>query len=503
VKLLQEAQLLQHLLPLHAAHLQQQQRLQDGGSSSSENSHQQQQWHQQQHQQQRTDGQPAASALGQLLGQLGSAAQRQQQPEGSHKQQQQQQDCPSSLLHRVLAALDERMSVLRPAAPEVVLACLTAPLLVHALTQAVQQLRRHAQASVPAPAVQLHHQSAHSTANTLWAVGHHSSSIDQQLLHQLLCIELQSHAAAAASTARGFSSSTGSNSASSPGGQQQQLSSIARQLLQGSAFAAVMHQEAAALAAQVSVCGQGCCAESGFSSCVPCACDSLSAHSCVCHTCVWRVLAAPPLPPMQVCSRAGADAAGTTLFGVHTPRLAAGLLAAQLQQRSGQRPERRVASGSSSSSSHDWSGSSRSSRDHHRHQPHHHHLHEHDSAVDDYAVALPRTNRQFKQLMQRQHNELAAGGAGYLGSMRSRDLLLAAAQAAAVTDGSSDLAAALDGGSSNGGRLRQRQQRSMNDDDDGCLLHLVLAAAGVDMLQLQVDAADAVAGAAAAAGGEQ
>jgi hypothetical protein len=70
---------------------------------------------------------------------------QQRQQFEQQRQQRQQLQQQSNMLLRVLSALDQTASVSQPAQPEVVLACLTAPLLHDALTGAVQQLQLHVQ----------------------------------------------------------------------------------------------------------------------------------------------------------------------------------------------------------------------------------------------------------------------------------------------------------------------------------------------------------------------
>jgi hypothetical protein len=69
----------------------------------------------------------------------------QQQQQVQELQRQHQELQHTNLLLQVLAALDQRVSVSQPAPAEVVLACLTAPLLVKALAAAVALLQEHVQ----------------------------------------------------------------------------------------------------------------------------------------------------------------------------------------------------------------------------------------------------------------------------------------------------------------------------------------------------------------------
>jgi tRNA nucleotidyltransferase/poly(A) polymerase len=164
LQLLEQTHLLQHLLPLHAAyiyHQQQQSRrplqqtactiisTQCSTSSSSSSSpaceEDALQWRQLQH----ISSEPQAySALGQLWSCVNgikpsSGQQQQQQEQALHDQHRRLQH--ANLLLRVLAGLDQHASVSQPAQAEVVLTCLTAPLLVEALTAAAVQLQRHVQ----------------------------------------------------------------------------------------------------------------------------------------------------------------------------------------------------------------------------------------------------------------------------------------------------------------------------------------------------------------------
>jgi tRNA nucleotidyltransferase/poly(A) polymerase len=194
LQLLQQTQLLQHVLPMHAAYMQLHQQLaapqqqQQGCSQQPVSSSclPAQHWGDtgpasaadcqhdssskgrasvaavpagQQQLKQAAALQPqAASALGQLwLGQFPSSnpqtlnAHPQQAGQQSMQQQQQVQELQrqhqqlqhTNLLLQVLAALDQHASVSQPAPAEVVLACLTAPLLVDALAAAVTLLQEH------------------------------------------------------------------------------------------------------------------------------------------------------------------------------------------------------------------------------------------------------------------------------------------------------------------------------------------------------------------------
>jgi tRNA nucleotidyltransferase/poly(A) polymerase len=168
LQLLEQTHLLQHLLPLHAAYIHRQQQqsgrplqqtactilsAQCSTSSSSSSSPACEedglQWRQLQH----ISSEPQAYSA---LGQLWSCVHGIKPSSGQQQQQQQQQQVQAlhdqhrrlqhaNLLLRVLAGLDQHASVSQPAQAEVVLTCLTAPLLVEALTAAAVQLHCHVQ----------------------------------------------------------------------------------------------------------------------------------------------------------------------------------------------------------------------------------------------------------------------------------------------------------------------------------------------------------------------
>jgi tRNA nucleotidyltransferase/poly(A) polymerase len=173
VQLLEQTQLLQHLLPLHAAYMRRQQQqgrrqLQQTGCNnilstqcatssstagrsehpSSSSSHNCEDDGFEWRQLQQVSSKPQAySALGQLWscwnGIKPLSGQRQQQLQALQDQHQQLQH--ANLLLRVLSSLDQHTSVSQPAQAEVVLTCLTVPLLAEALTAAAVQLQRHIQ----------------------------------------------------------------------------------------------------------------------------------------------------------------------------------------------------------------------------------------------------------------------------------------------------------------------------------------------------------------------
>lgn len=100
---------------------------------------------------------------------------------------------------------------------------------------------------------------------------------------------------------------------------------------------------------------------------------------------------------------------------------------------------------------------------------------------DEYAAALPRSNKQFRQLMQRQWGRQLQGAPdGYVGTLATDAGLLAAAEPGR--------------GSRCSSRKRVNDWVGSNDDEAGCeradraaaqLVQQVLQAAGVDLRGLQ------------------
>lgn len=308
LQLLQQTQLLQHVLPLHAAYMQLVDQQQQGCSQqlssssctpaqlsgSSRPVHAAQCQHDsngsgqgiaaagQQQLKQAADLQhPAASALGQLwLGQCHSSS---PQHAGAHSQQSQRQPAQelqrqhkqlqhTNLLLQVLAALDQRVGVSQPAPAEVVLACLTAPLLVEALAAAVTLLQEHVvqnhkQSQQQLPALQhvqqqppLRKQQEQDLATEALHLRQDQIAAAQaysQSAAEILTLVLQP-LPAARNVARHFSSS----STASDGGElcMAQHSDLAwrpgqevvQQLLQGMSAAGFIHQQGMHIASQVS-----------------------------------------------------------------------------------------------------------------------------------------------------------------------------------------------------------------------------------------------------------
>ena len=310
LQLLQQTQLLQHVLPLHAAYMQLVDQQQQGCSQqlssssctpaqlsgSSRPVHAAQCQHDsngsgqgiaaagQQQLKQAADLQhPAASALGQLwLGQCHSSS---PQHAGAHSQQSQRQPAQelqrqhkqlqhTNLLLQVLAALDQRVGVSQPAPAEVVLACLTAPLLVEALAAAVTLLQEHVQNNkhsrqqLPAllhvqqqqqqpPQRQQKHQTATEEVDLRQDQIVAAAQAYSQPPAEILTLVLQP-LPATRSVARHFSSS----SAIADGGelclgQHSDLAwrpgqEVVQQLLQGMSAAGFIHQQGMHIASQVS-----------------------------------------------------------------------------------------------------------------------------------------------------------------------------------------------------------------------------------------------------------
>lgn len=140
---------------------------------------------------------------------------------------------------------------------------------------------------------------------------------------------------------------------------------------------------------------------------------------------------------LQVCGQGGLggplqdDAAHSIqLFGVHTPKLASNLLLDHLQlsgtpqiqpaaeskvQQQQQQPASPSNHTSSSSSSRHWQQRSAA-----------HQL----DLWDEYAAALPRSNKQYRQLIKRQWAEQLQGvQAGFVGTVSADAMMLAAADA--------------------------------------------------------------------------
>lgn len=234
--LLEQTQLLQHLLPTHAAymrrqHQQQQQQLslsrraasQHCTNTDSSSSHRNTCCEDLQCQQlpQLDSQQQAYSALGQLWSQLHQGSQQQQQrvpSQGQQQvlQQQHQQLQDANILLQVLAALDQQVSVSQPAPAEVVLACLTAPLLVEALTAAVEQVQVHTQETHQLAALQeaQHHLARAEQQQQQQHDARQLPGFHQQTAAEAMALLLQPLPAAARSIARPFSSSSGSSSTS-------------------------------------------------------------------------------------------------------------------------------------------------------------------------------------------------------------------------------------------------------------------------------------------------
>jgi hypothetical protein len=99
---------------------------------------------------------------------------------------------------------------------------------------------------------------------------------------------------------------------------------------------------------------------------------------------------------------------------------------------------------------------------------------------DEYAAALPRSNKQFRQLMQRQWDKQLQGAPnGYVGTLATDAGLLAAAEAG-HSSSSSRKRLNIWAGSSDGERSGLRDDRAAEN-----LVQQVLQAAGVDLRGLQ------------------
>lgn len=276
LRLLEQTQLLQHLLPTHAAYMRRQQQQQQqqlslsrraasqrctntGSSSSHRNACcddlQCQQLPQLDSQQQ------AYSALGQLWSQLHQGAQQQQQQrvpsQGQQQvlQQQHQQLQDANVLLQVLAALDQQVSVSQPAPAEVVLACLTAPLLVEALTAAVEQVQVHCQQKQQLAALQ---EAQRHLARAEQQQQHDARQLPgfhQQTAAEAMALLLQPLPAAARSITRPFSSSSSSWLAQPSSGEGALpglgVGDLVQQLLQGVPAEDCVQQHTMHIAAQV------------------------------------------------------------------------------------------------------------------------------------------------------------------------------------------------------------------------------------------------------------
>jgi DNA repair exonuclease SbcCD ATPase subunit len=281
LQLLEQTQLLQHLLPTHAAYMCRQHQQQLSGSrrvtsqhctntDSSSSSHQDisdadSQWQQLP---QVDSQQQAYSAIGQLWSQLHEESQQQQQQQQQQQsvhlqgqeqelKQQHQQLQDADVLLRVLAALDQHVSVSQPAPAEVVLACLTAPLLVEALTAAVEQLQAHAQRKQQLAALQ---EAQHHLTRAEQQQQQHDArqlpGFHQQTAAEALALLLHSMPAAARSIARPFSSSSSSSWLAQPSSGQNAfpgvgVGGLVQQLLQGVPAEECVQQHMTRIAAQV------------------------------------------------------------------------------------------------------------------------------------------------------------------------------------------------------------------------------------------------------------
>lgn len=303
--LLQQTQLMQHVLPVHYQHLQrwrqQQQKQQGSGPDrrivSAISEHARELEDKMEAQGEAEIGQLSAdSALGQLL--RGSAAEQQ----GRQQQQQQQmvlvqqsakqtstrsgqavagamhRSCylqqtsrqSQTLLMLVAAALDQQVTVREPASAEVVLACLTAPMVVEVMQHAVQQVQQHLQqhqqaqahqeqqampfavgvldpATTPQPAMDRSSgisRSSSSSSNEAWTIHADIGPGSAVLQHPLPAVT----ATAAVTAARAYSTSRVSGEAAVT-----ELWPVSQQLLSGACVEAVIHEQAVALATQVSM----------------------------------------------------------------------------------------------------------------------------------------------------------------------------------------------------------------------------------------------------------
>lgn len=172
-------------------------------------------------------------------------------------------------------------------------------------------------------------------------------------------------------------------------------------------------------------------------------------------------------------------ACSSQLFGANAPRLAADLFLSHLQlsqqQQLQQGPQYSVAAGATPQQPQRHTGKSarKSSSRQPLRQP---------SAVldlwDEYAAALPRSNKQFRQLMQRQWDHQLPPGAeaGYVGTLATDAMLGAATGPKQAARGWFGSVGGVDSCS--------------EDAEDagpaaGQLLHSVLQAAGVELLAFE------------------
>lgn len=170
------------------------------------------------------------------------------------------------------------------------------------------------------------------------------------------------------------------------------------------------------------------------------------------------------------------------LFGAHTPRLVADLFTAHLQLskqqhlvelRSGQEAAAHAPSAQTPQQQEDQGVVSSSSRASSSRQPQ---QQAKRSSVyvdlwDDYAAALPRSNKQFRQLMQRQWGK-QVHEAGFVGSIAPAAVLLAAAG-----DSDNDV--------DDGDHAAPEEGDETSPADTNRLLHRVLKTAGLNLLHCE------------------
>jgi len=179
--------------------------------------------------------------------------------------------------------------------------------------------------------------------------------------------------------------------------------------------------------------------------------------------------------PLQVCQPSAVNAESSQepthpfnqLFGVHTPKLAADLLAGQLRRCKplGTAPEQQLPRHAPQDTKHTTS-SRCGTRPQQRQQSNHLDL------WDEYAAALPRSNKQFRRLMQRQWDQQLPGAeAGFMGTLAQQGVLLAAA----------DAGSAADHRAAGTYSDRHYQQQQATGVDSSQLLQRVLETAAVDL----------------------
>jgi len=205
--------------------------------------------------------QRAFSALGVLWNTAPCQQQQQLQQQQQQQLRQQRQSLDqANLLLRVLAALDQHASVSQPAQPEVVLSCLTLPLLVEVLNEAITLIQQQQQHRYQQHTLLAEDPAAAAASRELCQPQQHlfEGALSLNAGADPLTLLLRAAAPTARSIARPFSSSSSShpeglqfvcNSSSSS---RSMASEFVQQLVQGVHLQECLRQQAAHLAAMVS-----------------------------------------------------------------------------------------------------------------------------------------------------------------------------------------------------------------------------------------------------------